>query len=491
MTLSTLDSIIFDVGNGVVDAYTFPYQVELNTHLVVKILDLTTKVATTQVRGGANPFDYTAVVAGDKLSATVTFNTIPSSNEAIIIERIVPITQTQGYLAAGGFPAVLTERALSLQAMISQQLDLKLSRMFGFNSDVTDIGTVQLSANATDRALKALLFDSAGDLALGTPTLQTISGVNPASADGVRDKMVANNDIKLVNDYRLVGHLPLAGGTLTGPVNMDKGADVASAASPDIWLTAEGNYQFMTGVTTVTGFEPAPQAGAHRVIQANGIFQLTHGANLVLPGARDIQTAVGDRFIVYAETTTKFVVDYYRADGSPVRNGRILQSGSVSVGTGTSKVIIDTTTLDQDGLANFIDPNEITINIQELSVDVAAVPIIQLGDSGGIEVTGYSGLGGSMAAAAAGVFNTVGFNLINTLAAANFLTVSIVLTRLGGTLWSVHGTGHLEGPLGTFISLVSFNGLKGLTGGVLDQILLTTVAGTSVFDNGSYNVNWT
>jgi len=107
--------------------------------------------------------------------------------------------------------------------------------------------------------------------------------------------------------------------SLTGEFSEAKGADVASAATTDIWTPGDGNYVHITGTNTITSLGTAPQAGAERECYADAAFTLTDGANLVLPGGADITAAAGDVFTVRADTTTKMVVTKYtKADGTAV-----------------------------------------------------------------------------------------------------------------------------------------------------------------------------
>lgn len=106
--------------------------------------------------------------------------------------------------------------------------------------------------------------------------------------------------------------------TLTGSSIIEaEGADVASAATTNIWAT-DGNTRHITGTTTITSFGTAPQAGAWQKVIFDGVLTLTHSANLNLPGAANITTAAGDFAFVYADTTTQFDVLYFRADGTAV-----------------------------------------------------------------------------------------------------------------------------------------------------------------------------
>ena len=105
---------------------------------------------------------------------------------------------------------------------------------------------------------------------------------------------------------------------LSGAVNTAKGTAIASATTTDIWA-ATGNFVHITGTTTITGFGTAPQAGAWRMVVFDGALTLTHGASaIVLPGSASITTAANDMALVFADTTTKHLVAYFKADGTAV-----------------------------------------------------------------------------------------------------------------------------------------------------------------------------
>ena len=132
--------------------------------------------------------------------------------------------------------------------------------------------------------------------------------------------------------------------TLTNKLVFAEGADIASAATTDIWA-ATGNTVHVTGTTTITSFGTASQAGDWRRVIFDGALTLTHAANLNLPGAANITTAAGDSCLVYADTASQHdVLSYTRADGFSVKDGStevFTSSGTFTAKkTGTHTVII-------------------------------------------------------------------------------------------------------------------------------------------------------
>jgi hypothetical protein len=262
--------------------------------------------------------------------------------------------------------------------------------------------------------------------------------------------------------------------------NQAKAADVASAASPDIW-TGTGNLVHITGTTTITGFAAAPQAGAMRMLVFDAALELTHGSDLVLnAGGANITTAAGDVAIVFADTTTKFYCYVIRASGKPLVPSDLQYTNSAETTSGTAVEIASSMP------ANL---KRVTIHLEGVSTDTNnSVLCLQLGDSGGLDTSGYSGAGVAIAGMSAAVNttgNTVGFNLTDSVAfdAGTAVTGKIVLDRVGANRWAV--SGWLSGA-----GFLSFNccGVKTLSA-ALDRLSLTTVAGTAAFDAGDVYVS--
>lgn len=130
----------------------------------------------------------------------------------------------------------------------------------------------------------------------------------------------------------------------------------------------------------------------------------------------------------------------------------------------------------------------ITISYAGCSTNGTSVPIIQLGDSGGIETTGYAATTSNLGNGS-GVTNafTTGFSLSATGAAANILTGALVLTLLDPTtnLWVAHGVTTFSPSTSSAMNA----GSKSLST-ELTTARLTTVGGVNTFDAGSVNISY-
>lgn len=89
------------------------------------------------------------------------------------------------------------------------------------------------------------------------------------------------------------GKLDKSGGSMTGALNEAAAVTLASAAAVNIGAAASNTIS-ITGATTIMSFDVAP-SGVTRRLVFSGSLTLTHNAaSLMLPGAANIITTVGD-----------------------------------------------------------------------------------------------------------------------------------------------------------------------------------------------------
>jgi hypothetical protein len=129
----------------------------------------------------------------------------------------------------------------------------------------------------------------------------------------------------------------------------------------------------------------------------------------------------------------------------------------------------------------------ITVMLDGVSTNGTSDLLIQIGDSEGIENTGYvsaTGYFGSSAGSAAAT-STAGY-IIALALAANIVSGNILLTKQNESLntWTEFGSVG-----GTTTNCTLTSGGKSLSL-ELDRIRITTVNGTDAFDAGSINVSW-
>jgi hypothetical protein len=130
----------------------------------------------------------------------------------------------------------------------------------------------------------------------------------------------------------------------------------------------------------------------------------------------------------------------------------------------------------------------VTISFSQLSVDSSSPPIIQLGDSGGLETTGYLSTASVIAATVATAAYTTGFGISYTATAAYVWSGTVTLIKEDDTANKWVMSGVLTGYASNTACYICA-GEKELTG-ALTQITLTTVSGAPAFDGGSVRVRY-
>jgi hypothetical protein len=151
---------------------------------------------------------------------------------------------------------------------------------------------------------------------------------------------------------------------------------------------------------------------------------------------------------------------------------------------GTPVVTTSGTNVDFTGIPSWA--KRITLMFSGVSTTGTAQPYLQLGTSGGIEITGYeSGIGAISATANTtngSITVTAAFPLYHgaTVAGA-VISGNLILANLSGNIWTVSGA-LLSGN-----RAVMLGGAKSLLG-ALTQIRLTTAGATDTFDAGTVNI---
>ncbi len=159
------------------------------------------------------------------------------------------------------------------------------------------------------------------------------------------------------------------------------------------------------------------------------------------------------------------------------------------------KLLLSTPAASTSGTS--IDYTGITSNATIIIIEFVGVStngtsniIFQLGDSGGVETSGYSGFGAGFQNAGAVTVSTstAGFPIVGS-SAGNVYGGSILLTleNSSNNTWIANGNfGGANGGTALFFSVA---GTKS-TSATLDRIRITTANGTDAFDAGEVNVSY-
>ena len=169
MTISSPTRFITNPGNGSATVFTFPFKVFATSELVVNLQDDLTGVQTLQVLGT----DYTAVLSAAPNSnpgGSITFIlTAPAVGKTVIITSDIALEQPTNLSNQGGFYPDVINNSLDRATIQIQQVANLGSRALVI--PITDTGINTELPNATERALKYLIFDGNGN-----PDLATYSG---------------------------------------------------------------------------------------------------------------------------------------------------------------------------------------------------------------------------------------------------------------------------------------------------------------------------
>jgi hypothetical protein len=150
-------------------------------------------------------------------------------------------------------------------------------------------------------------------------------------------------------------------------------------------------------------------------------------------------------------------------------------NSSVATTSGTSVSSSGTVTIPSTA-------TQIRVTFNGVSTNGTSIPLIQLGDSGGLESSGYTQRGGY---STAGSNSTAGFAVADNWAATNTINGEIIFTLVATNTWS--GVGIFADIAGN--KMTHCAGIK-TTSGTLDRVGITTVAGTDTFDAGLFYVTY-
>jgi hypothetical protein len=186
-------------------------------------------------------------------------------------------------------------------------------------------------------------------------------------------------------------------------------------------------------------------------------------------------SVASDRTITLPDATTTLV----GTDATQTLTNKTIQGGTVQ--SGTAQASTSGTSIDFTGIPSWV--KRITVMFSGVSTSGTSSYLLQLGDSGGIENTGYTSLsittndnGGSL-----GVSSTAGYAWFSNL--ASFVQSGMfILTNESGNTWVCMHQGYLQNA-----NDVHGGGTKTLSD-TLTQVRITTVNGTNTFDAGSINI---
>ena len=181
---------------------------------------------------------------------------------------------------------------------------------------------------------------------------------------------------------------------------------------------------------------------------------------------------------------TKVQAGMVEATGTPSSTTFLRGDGAwstpVNITSGTAVASTSGTSIDFTGIP--ATAKRVTVLCSGISKSGTANFLFQLGDSGGVEITGYTG--GTFAASSGAIIYaapTNGFQTLGDAAGSVLVYGSIVFTNITGNTWIASGL-LFGNNYNTQIA-----GEKTLSA-TLDRVRVTTTNGTDTFDAGTINI---
>lgn len=170
----------------------------------------------------------------------------------------------------------------------------------------------------------------------------------------------------------------------------------------------------------------------------------------------------------------------------PVGTGTVVANNvNSAIVSGTAVASTSGTSIDFTGIPSWV--RRITVMFNGVSTSGTSAKIIQLGDSGGVETSGYTGTG-TVVGNGSGTSTAMssGFFASQASAATDVLSGQATISLLDSTTntWAYSGVFGQS----TATAIIYWSGGAKATSAVLDRIRITTANGTDTFDAGTINI---
>jgi hypothetical protein len=245
-----------------------------------------------------------------------------------------------------------------------------------------------------------------------------------------------------------------------------------STVASDHWRTVE-IASTVTAAITISLADAATMANGYIVTVANQ-SAIPHTIGRVT-ASNTINTTTQNISILPFSAIT-FIVT------SGGTNYATLSSSSATLGTPVATT--SGTSIDFTGIPAGV--KEIKINFAGVSTNNTSPFLIQIGDSGGVEPSGYVSGGASISGGTIAA-STAGFIVGDAQVAARLHsgTITLSLENASGFTWCASGMVARDSDGNIYTTA----GHKSLSA-VLDRVRITTVAGTATFDAGEINISY-
>lgn len=435
---SDTSSITYTGNNSTVTSYAVPFYFLENSHLAA-----TAKVTATGVETAVTLTNHTG--AGDANGGTVRTAVAVPATSTLTIFRTVPATQTTTYQEGGDFPAASHERALDKLTMLGQQnarnneRSIRVTEADGSRNDMVAVANSIIGLDGSKQPKAMTASEVKTFLALTGVTLDVDAGIK-TFADASERALAVPDFTGQLGTQRDTAEIYISTGTTAGDWSLfDVSVALADFSTGFFTADATGRGKFASGFVNSTLLED--DAVTTGKIADDGV------------------------------TTVKI-------DDAAVTPAKLSQKLTLA----TSVASTSGTSIDFTGIPSWV--KRVTVILSSVSTTGADSYIIQLGDSGGIETTGYAGssvLAGNSAASFGSTF-TSGIGLASAVS-SNVVHGSVSIMLVGSNVWLASGSYALSNQ--------SYSGSTSSSktlSGTLDRVRLTTTSGTDTFDAGEVTI---
>lgn len=436
MTVSSTTNRKTFAGNGVTTSFaTSPVVFFDTSDLVLTVVTDSTGASETlmentdyTVTGGAGTTGTVSLAGGSSPYGA------PAAGTTLVIRRVLPLTQDDDFLNNDINDAEVLEDALDRLVMVAQQLDEGNELGVRLSSDET--ATDALTVLPFDRANKYLGFDASKELvALAAPT-------NTALTTAYSETLLAAANAA---DARTVlGAAASTDPTLSGTITV----------AEDAVFVFEGATSDAFELTLTPGDPTADRT-------------------VTLP---DATTTLVGTDAAQVLTNKTFVAP---ALGTPASG--VLTNCTNSTISGAVQSTASGTAFDFNSLPTGI--KRITISFSNVSLSGTDDILVQIGDSGGIETSGYVSACGVFDNSSQGVVSSSSGFLVAVGGSTRAFSGTVILTLVDSATFS--WVSSVSGKITSGLVDVG-GGDKALTA-ELDRVRITR-SGTDTFDSGSVNI---
>lgn len=339
---------------------------------------------------------------------------------------------------------------------------LTVDNVSGIN-DPSNIGAVSewVQYGAAPTYVSATSFSVTGDQ---TNTFQIGRRLKSVNTGGTRYSTITNSVYGAVTTVTVTND----SGTL------DSGLSIVSygllaAINPSVPAT-----YVKTGLATASGLTMSTARMLGRTTALTGAIEELTAAQVSAFAAAASDTAQG---VVELLTSAEAQAG---TDTTRAMTATAMKAAQIQLATAVT--LTTQTSVDFTSIPSWV--NRVTVTVSGMSTNGTSTPIIQLGDSGGFETSGYVSAGDDSATI---VSATTGFVVSVSVAGTHSHYGAIQLNRHSANTWIANGD-ITQDRAGSVVN-VSVSGGKTLSA-TLTQVRLTTVGGTDQFDAGTVNISY-